>query len=156
MNIPQMVYTVVMRIRIRPVGTVRNGILQRHKFFNDDTISRIVLAPGRGRALDGIESFSHIVVVFWLHQIKNKERHILKVHPRKDSAISLTGVFATRSPVRPNPIGITAVKLIKREGNILTVTGLDAIDGTPVLDIKPYVPESFKDSEITVAGWSKR
>ena len=151
-----MLYTVAMRIKIRPVGTVENGITQNHRFDADDTVSKIILTPRYARALDGIESFSHIVVLFWLHEIKIKGRAILKVHPRKDPLIPLTGVFATRSPVRPNPIGITAVRLIKKEGNILTVKGLDAIDGTPVLDIKPYLPESFPQSEITVASWSKK
>jgi len=152
----EMLYTVAMRIKVCQVGTVENGIMQNHKFDAADTVSRIVLAPRYNRALDGIESFSHIVVLFWLHEIKNKERAILKVHPRRDPMIPLTGVFATRSPVRPNPIGITAVRLIKKEGNILTVKGLDAIDGTPVLDIKPYIPESFAQAEIKVASWSKK
>jgi tRNA (adenine37-N6)-methyltransferase len=151
-----MLYTVVMRIKISPVGTVENGIVQNHRFDAAETVSRIVVAPRYNRALDGIESFSHIVVVLWLHEIKNKERVILRVHPRRDPAIPLTGVFATRSPVRPNPIGVTTVKVIKREGNVITVKGLDAINGTPVLDIKPYIPENFPQSEITVAGWSKK
>ena len=151
-----MLYTVAMRIKVCPVGTVENGIVQNHKFDAVETVSRIVIAPRYIRALDGIEAFSHIVVLFWLHEIKNKERVILRVHPRRDPLIPLTGVFATRSPVRPNPIGMTTVKLIKKEGNIITVTGLDAIDGTPVLDIKPYIPENFPQSEITVAGWSKK
>ncbi|MCX6006818.1 MAG: tRNA (N6-threonylcarbamoyladenosine(37)-N6)-methyltransferase TrmO [Chloroflexi bacterium] len=151
-----MLYTVAMRIKVRPVGTVENGITQNHKFDAGDTVSRIILKPRYGRALDGIESFSHIVVLFWLHEIKSSERAVLKVHPRRDASIPLTGVFATRSPVRPNPIGMTVVTLIKKEGNILTVKGLDAIDGTPVLDIKPYIPDSFAQSEIKVASWSKK
>jgi tRNA-Thr(GGU) m(6)t(6)A37 methyltransferase TsaA len=151
-----MLYTVAMRIKVRPVGTVENGITQNHRFDAQGTVSRIILAPRYGRALDGIESFSHVVILFWLHKIKNNEREVLKVHPRRDASIPLTGIFATRSPVRPNPIGMTVVRLIKKEGNILTVTGLDAIDGTPVLDIKPYIPESFAQSEIKVASWSKK
>jgi tRNA-Thr(GGU) m(6)t(6)A37 methyltransferase TsaA len=151
-----MLYTVAMRIKVWPVGTVNNEITQNHRFDAGDTVSRIVLAPRYGRALDGIESFSHIVVLFWLHKTKNKERIILKVHPRRDTSIPLTGIFATRSPVRPNPIGMTIVRLMQKEANILTVKGLDAIDGTPVLDIKPYLPESFDQSEVKVAGWLKK
>ncbi len=151
-----MLYTVAMTIKVRPVGTVENGITQNHRFVADDTVSRIILTPRYARALDGIESFSHIVVLFWLHKIKGRERDILKVHPRRDDSIPLTGVFATRSPVRPNPIGMTTVRLIKKEGHMLTVKGLDALDGTPVLDIKPYIPESFDQSDIKVAGWSKK
>jgi len=151
-----MLYTVAMRIKVWPVGTVENGITQNHKFDAEGTVSRIILAPRYGRALDGIESFSHIVVLFWLHKIKSKEREVVKVHPRRDISIPLTGVFATRSPVRPNPIGMTVVRLIKKEGKILTVKGLDAIDGTPVLDIKPHIPESLAQTEIKVASWSKK
>jgi len=145
-----------MRIKVRPVGTVENGITQNHKFDAEGTVSKINLVPRYGRALDGLESFSHVVVLFWLHKIKSNEREVLKVHPRRDTSIPLTGVFATRSPVRPNPIGMTVVRLVKREANTLTVEGLDAIDGTPVLDIKPYIRESFAQSDIKVAGWSKK
>jgi len=151
-----MLYTVAMRIKVWLVGTVENGITQNHKFDAEGTVSRIILAPRYGRALDGIESFSHIVVLFWLHKIKSKEREVVKVHPRRDISIPLTGVFATRSPVRPNPIGMTVVRLIKKEGKILTVKGLDAIDGTPVLDIKPHIPENLAQTEIKVASWSKK
>ena len=145
-----------MRIKVWPVGTVANGITQNHKFDAEGTISKIILAPRYCRALDGIESFSHIVVLFWLHKIKGRERDVLKVHPRRDTSLPFTGIFASRSPVRPNPIGMTVVRLVKREGNTLTVEGLDAIDGTPVLDIKPYIPEGFAQSDIKIAGWSKK
>jgi tRNA (adenine37-N6)-methyltransferase len=151
-----MFYTLFMKMRVRLVAVVKNGIAQNHRFDASDVISQIVVDRKYGRALDGIESFSHIVVLFWLHGINGGERNILKVHPRRDPSIPLTGVFATRSPVRPNPIGLTTVKLLKRIGNVLTVKGLDAIDGTPVLDIKPYIPENFPQSEIAVAEWSKK
>ncbi|MGD0855308.1 MAG: hypothetical protein ABSA18_05835, partial [Dehalococcoidia bacterium] len=78
-----MLYTVAMRIKVRPVGTVENGITQNHRFDAQGTVSRIILAPRYGRALDGIESFSHVVILFWLHKIKNNEREVLKVHPRR-------------------------------------------------------------------------
>jgi tRNA-Thr(GGU) m(6)t(6)A37 methyltransferase TsaA len=73
-----------------------------------------------------------------MHRIPEEERRIMKVHPRGREDMPLLGVFATRTPYRPNPIGLTLVELMKVEGNVLTVRGLDAFDGTPVLDIKPF------------------
>ena len=133
-----------------------NNVEGNHRFHADGLVSQIIVEKKYSRALDGIDSFSHVVVLFWLHGIRSGERRILKVHPRRDMSLPLTGVFATRSPARPNPIGITAVKLLKREGNVLTVQGLDAINGTPVLDIKPYIPEDFSGPEIKVADWSRK
>ena len=145
-----------MKFDISPIGIIRNEVKDRHHFEAESIISEIEIFPKFLRALDGIESFSHIVVVFWLHRIKNPERAILKVHPRQDMSLPLVGVFATRSPARFNPIGITTVKLIERDGNILKVSGLDAINGTPVLDIKPYLPEDISQAEITVPEWIKK
>jgi tRNA (adenine37-N6)-methyltransferase len=145
-----------MKPHIHPVAVVENDILQNHRFGAAEVVSQIVVAPRYRRALDGLDAFSHVVVVFWLHEIKNKERSTLEVHPRRDPSIPLKGVFATRSPVRPNPIGITSVRLLGIKDNVLTVKGLDAINGTPVLDIKPYIPENFPQSDITLAEWSKK
>jgi tRNA-Thr(GGU) m(6)t(6)A37 methyltransferase TsaA len=77
-------------------------------------------------------------VLFWLHKITGKEHETLKVHPRGRRDMPLLGVFATRTNLRPNPIGLTLVELVKVEGNVLTVRGLDAFDGTPIVDLKPY------------------
>jgi len=102
-------------------------------------------------ALEGIEEFSHLFVLFWLHEMSDEDRRIMKVRPRGRSDMPLLGIFATRTPHRPNPIGLTRVKLLKVEGNVVTVQGLDAFDGTPVLDIKPFdswdTTEDFKVPE---------
>lgn len=109
----------------------------------------------------GIENFSHIIVVSWLHKITEDQRKILVVKPLrmmelgfKLSELPTLGVFALHSPVRPNPIGITIVRLIKREDNLLFVEGLDLYDGTPILDLKGYYPYLPKD--VRVPEWSKR
>ena len=73
-----------------------------------------------------------------MHEISDAERKILKTHPRGRIDLPLLGVFATRSPLRPNPIGLTIVELLGRKGTVLTIRGLDAFDGTPVIDVKPY------------------
>ena len=95
--------------------------------------------------LDGIEAFSHIILIYHFHLIKEAK---LKVIPYMDS--SPKGVFATRAPSRPNPIGISTVRLLKREGNILHVENVDIVDLSPLLDIKPYVPQFGDEVKI---GW---
>ncbi|MFV9677615.1 MAG: tRNA (N6-threonylcarbamoyladenosine(37)-N6)-methyltransferase TrmO [Methanosarcinales archaeon] len=99
--------------------------------------------------LKDIDGFSHIVVLYWLH--KSQGHSLLVVTPWDAKP---HGVFTTRSPRRPNPIGLSVVELIEREGNILRVKGIDACDGTPLLDIKPYVPE-FDEKELREVkiGW---
>lgn len=87
--------------------------------------------------LQGIEDHSHIMVFFWLH---DADRSLLQVHPRRFADLPLKGVFALRAPVRPNPIALCVSPLGEREGNIIHLKYIDVIDGTPILDLKPYVP----------------
>lgn len=101
-------------------------------------ISQIILHEDLIEGLSGITDFSHFFVLFYLNQITQEQRKTLKVHPRGRMDMPLTGIFAARTMLRPNPIGLTLVELIKVEGNVLTVRGLDAYDQTPVLDLKPY------------------
>ena len=97
--------------------------------------------PEYGPALTGLKEFSHLWVFYWFHgNDKPEERRTLQVHPRRDPANPLTGVFACRAPVRPNLIGFTACRIIKVEGNVVEVADLDAMDGSPILDLKPYIP----------------
>jgi tRNA-Thr(GGU) m(6)t(6)A37 methyltransferase TsaA len=118
-------------------------------------ISQIIFHKKFSEALDGVEKFSHLFVLFWLHEISDENRRVLKVRPRGRSDMPLLGIFATRTPNRPIPIGLTRVKLLKIKGNVVTVQGLDAFDGTPVLDIKPFdswdTIEDFK-----VPNWWKK
>ncbi len=94
-------------------------------------------------ALLGLEQYSHIWVIYWFHENDNpRERSTLQVHPCCNPGNPLTGVFAARAPVRPNLIGLSAARLILLEGCRLLVEDLDAREGTPVLDIKPYLPVS--------------
>lgn len=145
-----------MPFNINIIGHVENNLTERGRIEAGDIISRIIIDPAYAQALDGIDDFSHIIVVFWLDRIKPDERNILKVHPRGSPDNPLTGVFATHSPVRPNPIAITTVELLDREGNILTVKGLDALNNTPILDIKCYLPSSEPSTPVNVPGWVNR
>jgi len=124
-------------IVLKPIGVVRTAAVGDE--VKDKTrISQIVIRNELAEALDGIDDFSHLFVLFWLHEIPDEQRKTLKVHPRGRKDLPLLGVFATRSMLRPNPVGLTLVELVKTEGNVLTVRGLDAFNGTPVLDIKPF------------------
>ena len=99
--------------------------------------------------LSDLDGFSHLILIFHLHL---SEGFSLKVKPYMDN--TLRGVFATRAPRRPNPLGLSVVRLDKIEKNILYVSNVDMVDGTPLLDIKPYVPEFDKDEKIEI-GWLK-
>lgn len=103
-------------------------------------------------ALEGLEGFSHLWVIFQFHQNTNLRYHA-KVHPPRLGGQQI-GVFATRSPHRPNPIGLSLVKIEKIEGDSIYLSGVDLVDGTPVLDIKPYIPEVESIPEAR-GGWSK-
>jgi len=123
-------------LMLKPIGYVKR-LSKQEDVKNRSLVSKIVVRKGLTKALEGVEAFSHIFVVFYMHQIRKKETRILKVHPRGRKDLPLLGVFATRTAFRPNPIGLTLVELLERRENILFVKGLDALDDTPVLDIKP-------------------
>jgi tRNA-Thr(GGU) m(6)t(6)A37 methyltransferase TsaA len=137
-------------IKLEPVGFVQTDAVG-NEVRKKNVVSRIIFLEEYTEALEGVEEFSHLFVLFWLHQISGESRKMIKVHPRGRVDMPLLGIFATRTPHRPNPIGLTRVKLLKIEGNVLTVQGLDAYDGTPVLDIKPFdswdITEDFKVPE---------
>ena len=124
-------------ISLKPIGLVQTTSVG-NEVRDRNRLSQIILENELVEALDGIEEFSHIFVIFWLHKISKEQRQTLKVHPRGRRDMPLLGIFATRTMLRPNPIGLTLVELVRVEGRVLTVRGLDAIDGTPVLDIKPF------------------
>jgi len=128
---------VTKEIKMKPIGYVQRAS-KEEDVKDKSLISKIIIQKNLVKALEGIEDFSHIFVVFWMHQVPKEETKILKVHPRGRMDLPLLGVFATRTAFRPNPIGLTLVELLERKENVLVVKGLDAFDGTPVLDVKPY------------------
>lgn len=133
-------------IGLEPVGRVarRDG-----KTF-------VEVQPAYAEALDGIKDFSHVWVVYWFHGNDTPEkRRTLKVHPRGNPANPRTGVFATRSPARPNLLGLAACRLVGREGTRLEVEGLDAWDGSPVVDIKPYLPQLDAFPQSSMPKWAE-
>jgi tRNA-Thr(GGU) m(6)t(6)A37 methyltransferase TsaA len=119
-------------IHIRPIGYVER-LSPEEDDKDRSLVSKIVVEGEFAKGLDSIEEWSHIYVVFWMHKISDKDKTL--IHPGGEGNV---GIFATRAPVRPNPIGLTLVELLGRRENVLLVKGLDAFHGTPVLDIKPY------------------
>ena len=122
-------------ITFKPIGIVQNEFKE---LASPDEIrareSRIILNPDLVEGLQGLELGSQVMVIFYFHLSEGFDLH---QHPRGDSGRPMRGVFALRSPRRPNPIGVTIVELLSIENNMLRVRGLDAINGTPVLDLKP-------------------
>jgi tRNA-Thr(GGU) m(6)t(6)A37 methyltransferase TsaA len=123
------------RIEIKPIGLVKRTSSDEN-VRDKSLVSRIVLNKVLVKALDGVEEFSHFFIIYWMHKISKEERRLL--HGESRTETPPVGVFACRGPIRPNPIGLTLVELVKHEENVLWVKGLDALDNTPVLDIKPY------------------
>jgi tRNA-Thr(GGU) m(6)t(6)A37 methyltransferase TsaA len=142
-------------IRYKPIGTVHSPFktpkdVPKESAGLEGVRGSVEVAGEYAEGLKDIEGFSHIFVIFHFHMSKG---HPLIVKPYWGDG--LRGVFATRSPSRPNPIGVSIVRLTKREGNVLHIQGLDMVDGTPVLDIKPYVSK-FDQGETTRAGWLEK
>lgn len=132
------------------IGEVKNGVTDIAFKGWSDLISQIIVDDEYTQALDGLEEFSHLFIIYWFHQ---PGEILLKRHPRDRLDLPLTGLFATRTQYRPNRIALTAVRLLARNGNELKVAGLDAIDGTPVIDIKPYIPRLDIVAEAKVPVW---
>ncbi|HMK54723.1 MAG TPA: tRNA (N6-threonylcarbamoyladenosine(37)-N6)-methyltransferase TrmO [Methanobacteriaceae archaeon] len=128
------------RMEFEPIGIVHSPYKNKkdapHQGQNSDITSEVVIFPEYEDGLDGIERNSKLFILYYFDRAEDP---ILKVvpHGRKEKR----GIFSTRAPPRPNPIGLTLVDLLKRDGNILTVRGLEALEGTPVLDIKPHIPD---------------
>jgi len=142
------------KIVLKSIGFVRTEAVG-NEVKDKDRISQIVVNRELAEALEGIAEFSHLFVLFWLHEVTSEERKTLKVHPRGREDLPLLGVFATRTKLRPNPIGLTLVELMKVEDNVLTVRGLDAFNETPVLDLKPFdFWDMAKDAKVP-RWWTK-
>jgi tRNA-Thr(GGU) m(6)t(6)A37 methyltransferase TsaA len=144
-----------MEFRFRPIGIIHSPFskvedIDVGKFADargfDDVEGQIEIFREYETGLGDIEGFSHLFVIYVFHQ---SEGYQLRTRPFLDD--QLRGVFSTRSPRRPNPLGLTVLKILERTGRILKVSGIDMIDGTPLLDIKPYTTRDRKSS--VRLGW---
>ena len=123
-------------IQMNPIGFVRRSSTEEN-VRDRSLLCEIVLVEELSQALDGLDEWSHIYVIYWLDKVPPSPVPVVH-HPGRLAETSPLGIFATRAPIHPNPVGLTLVELVRREGNVLLVRGLDAFDGTPVLDLKPY------------------
>jgi len=144
-----------MQITLSPIGYISNI---RTEAIDDNWGNiRSVITLGAdypAEGLDGIEAFSHVIIVYYFDRVGDDKIQTGSRHPRDNASLPKVGIFAQRAKMRPNRIGITTCKLIERNGNQITVEGLDAIDGTPVLDIKPYMKE-FDSRDSQQPEWVK-
>jgi tRNA-Thr(GGU) m(6)t(6)A37 methyltransferase TsaA len=141
-------------LTMTPIGTVRNEIKAPIVQGWGQVVSDLVLDDRYTEALDGIEDYSHVLVIFWMDQAGPPKT--LKGHVQGREELPIVGLFARRAPSRPNRVGVSAVVLLSREKNVLRVQGVDAIDGTPLLDIKPYTPAFDSVENARIPEWCKR
>lgn len=160
---------------IRPVGYVKSQLTEMLFRPNVETdpetrkkqvkanrqqvknaVSELVIKPEFEDLLDGIDAFSHIVILFWPHKLEEDGRKLTKVHPMGRKDLPQQGIFATRSPARPNPVLVSSVQLLERSGNILRVKGLEALDQSPIIDIKPVTRHYEGIENPTVPDWIKQ
>jgi tRNA-Thr(GGU) m(6)t(6)A37 methyltransferase TsaA len=144
-----------MEFTFKAIGVIHTPFLEDEhvpiQSARSEAAGTVELLPEYLAGLEGVEEFSHLMLLFVLHRA-SVDVH-LKVKPFLDDA--LHGVFATRSPVRPNPIGLSVVRVVDRLENKINFLGADMLDGTPLLDIKPYIPE-FDIQEVSKIGWYAR
>ncbi len=136
-----------MTYRMKAVGLIRRG----------RSGPVVEVDPAYSDALKGLEGFSHVLILYWFDRNDTPEkRETLLVHPRKNPALPLTGVFATRSPRRPNLVAINVAKILSVDGRRVCIDKTDAMDGTPVIDLKPYIPGSDAVPDAAVPEWVHR
>ena len=138
-------------MEIKPIGVIHSPFKTKeetpHQSIASNSIGRIEIFEEYEEGLDDIDDFSHIIIIFRFHKSDGYSLKVKTPHDENDK-----GVFSTRSPRRPNQLGLSIVRLLTREKNILFVEGIDAIDGTPLIDIKPYVPNLNPKANIKI-GW---
>jgi tRNA-Thr(GGU) m(6)t(6)A37 methyltransferase TsaA len=140
-----------MSLEINPIGVIRTPFessdklpIQAHK---SDIIAEAEILPEFSEALDSLDDFSHAILLYWFHRAQPTK---LRVTPFLDT--QERGLFSTRAPSRPNPIGLSVVKILQIKGNIVRFEGADMLNDTPLIDIKPFVPE-FDNRLDATSGW---
>lgn len=146
-----------MKIELEPIGYVRSPEKTSRRGRFDHVEAEIVLDADLAEGLVGLEEFSHLEVIYAMHRPApriDRAELKLRVHPRGHRELPAVGLFATRSPSRPNRIGLSLCEILSIEGSTIRVRGLDALDGSPVLDIKaPTLDHCRKASEVRLAAW---
>ena len=144
-----------MNIVMKPISFVRNEVINKKDVSWGNDSSLIVLEEQYKSGLKGLEDFSHAIILFYLDKAKyEKEKHLQR-RPQNRDDMPLIGIFSQRGKDRPNQIGMTSVEIVSVSDDTLVVKGLDAVDGTPVLDIKPYYPV-YDRKDASVPEWVDR
>ena len=143
-------------MNVEPIGIVKSPVKEAVDENWGNVVAEIHLLDSMASGLQGIEQFSHLIVVFFMHQSTFDLETYLVRRPRGRSDMPLVGTFAQRARHRPNPIGVTTVELLEVKQNVVKVKGLDAIDGTPVLDLKPYLPAWDCRPDARIPEWVER
>lgn len=142
-------------IIMQPIGYVRNNVENKKDVAWGQDVSTIELLEDFSSGLEGLADFSHATIIYYLDKaVYEKEKHLQR-HPQNRDDMPLVGIFSQRGKDRPNRIGMTSVEIVSVNEKTLTVKGLDAIDGTMVLDIKPYYPV-YDKKDATVPEWVDR
>ena len=141
------------KISLNAIGRVHNSVRKIKREGWESVISEIILDKRFDEELEGVEEYSHLLILFWLSRVREAGRKMKKIHPKSRQDLPLVGIFGTRTQYRPNPVGLTLVKLLERKKNVLKVRGLDALNGTPVIDIKPISPRNEFPKKTRVPKW---
>lgn len=151
-----------MEIKCKPIGIIRTKASDPEVKEKGGREGELEIYPEFAEGLEGIDGYSHLFVLVYFDRLRPEQVGPLKVKPRgllrrgfKLEELPLLGVFALDSPTRPNPIGLTLVRLLRREGNRLMVQGLDFFDRTPILDIKGYRP-NYRADDFTLPDWFRK
>ena len=139
-------------ISVEPIGMIRTPFLEAagtpiQSAYGKNVEGRVLISESFAPALDDIDGFERLWLIYWMDRTNQFNKIVLPYRDNKKH-----GLFATRSPSRPNPIGISVVRLLRREGSTLYIADIDILDGTQLLDIKPYIPE-FDAYPVSRAGW---
>jgi tRNA-Thr(GGU) m(6)t(6)A37 methyltransferase TsaA len=144
-----------MEFVMRPIGTIHSPFHQKSETpiqsSRSEAAGQVIVSPDFSPGLQDIEGFSHIILLYAFH---DSQGYDLQVKPFLDDR--LHGLFCTRYPRRPNPIGLSVVRLLERRENVLLIEGVDVLDGTPLLDIKPYVPDFDIRTDVRTGWYEKR
>ncbi len=141
------------QIQVEPIGFVSSPVIDAVDHDWGQVVSAVELEEQFRGGLQGLEQFSHALVVTYLHRASFDPHQHLQRRPRDLETMPEVGIFSQRAKHRPNPIGVTAVQIVAVSEASIKVKGLDAIDGTPVLDVKPYYPHYDRVGEATVPQW---
>ena len=137
-------------ICLKPIGTVKNRVKKPRFGGFAEEMSEIIVDKKFQEALKGIDDYSHLIIVYWMDKVQD---YVISHWPQGNPKVPIVGIFSCRCPQRPNPIGMTTVRLVEHKGNRIKVKGLDILDGTPIIDIKPYWPQYDKPEKAKIPDW---